>query len=133
MSYKIFVCANPYFGTWEPTLEYQDRDVANTIAMGFINDGIPVITYNGEKFRIWNASQKHQPKKLNINDYPVIAKEAKNYESCRLSDLDWLGLLELYAWTYDAKTGLKKVTQSFYTYSSPLFESEKLFSVTSYE
>lgn len=129
---KIFVCTNLNFGQWS-ALEYQDRDLANVVALDFIRDGNPVITVTGEKFRVWNASMSGQPAQLDISAYPVVEEVAKEYDYSKLYDLDWLGLLELYTWTTDPKTGIKKVCQSFYTYGSRLKKSEKLFSVTRYE
>ena len=122
--YKIFVCTNINFGEWD-LLKYDNRDVANTVALEFIHDKYPVVTSTEGKIKFWNINHDYQPTKLDITKYPKIDVYAKGNEHVELYDMKYF--IELYAYNFDDNIGAKRVTQTFFTYKEdPLFEIKKI-------
>lgn len=117
--YVIFICVSIQFGEWE-RLAYCDKNIANAVAMDFINQGTPVITFHENKVKTWNAFQHHQPRKVKISEYPTIEKVANRFGSSVLLDCDWLGALQLRAWNLRPESGVKVVLNAFYDYKGKM-------------
>lgn len=131
--YQIFIVCNKDFGNIDK-LEYADRDLANTVWKGFIHNGNPIITVNGNKFRVWNAPFRHQPEVLKTDQWPqwaidrwTIRQNDDGYLGAKLLDRDNIACFELMHKTM-IKGGMKKVDREFFTY-----KGEELFSVVEYD
>lgn len=130
--YKIFVTTHLAFGDVQ-LIEEDNKDVANIIWKDLMSTGLPIITVNGNSFRIWNARQNHQPEKLKSSDWPEWAVEewekhkSDNYLGAQLIDWDCLGCFELQHSTM-TDSGMKKLERAFYTY-----RGKTLFSVTEFD
>lgn len=131
--YQIFIVTNIDFGEID-MLEYDDRDLANTVFKDFLRSGDPIITVNENKFRIWNAPFTHQPERLKADEWPqwavdqwMIRRDDDGYLGAKLLDRDNIGCFELIHST-KIEGGLKKLERQFFTY-----KGKELFSVVEYD
>ena len=130
--YTIFVITSTECGTVS-RLDYQDKDLANTIWLDFHQSKTPTITLHDGKYQIHDCVMKHQPKRH--DPWPEWAldrwragKNIDGYLGASCLKFEDLGLCKFEEEIFDEATGLTTHNIVFFTY-----KNLPLFSVTKYD
>jgi hypothetical protein len=128
--YQIFIVTNVAFGEISK-LEYNDKEIANSVWKEIVETGCPVIFVENNKIKISNAKMTHQPKFIYKDEWPLWVQKCHEADMCTtlssyVIEHDFIGCCE-FQQTYKEQHGMKKVVRTFFTY-----KGDRMFTVIEY-